>query len=211
MNDTVLRIFSVLSLASFACVACGGVAEEHTNDAPAGGSAGTAGSGGSGDGGGEVIPPARGCVVALLGGGYCFGGDGVALIGGPPNVMTRDPGPRAVDGRPGTQITCRVSGTENFDVAINAQQDSTSFVLTDGKLNADGAGSGRISVVVYGTGPLASRDDMPCELQITTQPNYHVDSGRIWAGFDCPRVYYADEPDPRCHMNGYFLFENCEQ
>jgi hypothetical protein len=120
---------------------------------------------------------------------------------------TTTPGERVVDGEQRSQISCTVSGDSLFDVTGSIEFGSTSFVIM-GEVTAGSTGSATVSAYTPDTGALTSPSTNLCTIDVSTSP-LQVDSGAIWASFDCPTL--ETPPSTACGASGVFILENCEE
>jgi hypothetical protein len=117
-----------------------------------------------------------------------------------------------VDGTDGARIGCRVSGATTFEVSGTAERGTTSFLVLDGRLAADGTGTATIAVAGPGTAgkQLTSAADTPCEL-FTARSPFQIAQGNVWAEFTCRSATNPTVPGMECSIGGEFVFENCER
>jgi hypothetical protein len=165
---------------------------------------------------GPIAPPAQASLFFVIGPpgvagpGCAISGSYRANIGGPPRASASDPGPREVDGVGDARISCRVSGSTSFELSGSAEKGAAFFHLLGGRVDS-GVGAGTISVGGPGTaGKLLTSGADGCQLNANRAP-FQVQSGAIWAEFDCPVVTTPADPGSTCSARGEFVLENCER
>lgn len=126
-------------------------------------------------------------------------------IGEPPPTAT-DPGQRVTNGADGARVSCKVSGSETYSFSGTLGKGANSFG-TSGRIEADGTGTGTVTVRTAGTVNTLSTDpDLDC-----TFTAVEAASGRIWATYDCPGMINRQSPQTYCKASGTFVFENCSE
>lgn len=113
-----------------------------------------------------------------------------------------------IDGEAGASVTCRVAGSDTFEVEGRIQLAGRALVIEDGIVSGT-TGTATITVMDSSRlSPASLSSSMPCTLDVGTS-NLQIQSGAIWARFDCASV--VSPPTSECQAEGYFVLENCEQ
>ncbi len=119
-----------------------------------------------------------------------------------------------VDGDRGTTVACTVSAAAgNFNVLLSLTVDGSATNELSAQFGLNGAISptgGTVSINESNSVAKGGGSDPNCTLTIAA-PHGVVKRGAIWGSFDCSN--FRDERnigDTGCHLQGQFLFENCD-